>query len=96
MYVYHLVSITYCFLKSMSLKKVPTVETVGRVYFPRTGEEVRDLQSPRLCSEVNHRSHRLNFLSSKLLEWTQREAIHWNCHTASPDRENSKNKDMKA
>ena len=74
MYLYHLVSITYCFLKSISLKKVPPVETIGRVYFPRTGEEIRGLWLPRLCSGVNQGHILLISSSNKLLEWTQREA----------------------
>jgi hypothetical protein len=50
---WHMISTTHCSLKAVSVKIVPAVGLMGRLYISRTGEGKRDLQLPESSSQVN-------------------------------------------
>lgn len=57
-----IVSATHSSLKATFLNPAPNVETVGKAYIPKMGDETRHLRLPRSSSVVNWQSRPLHDL----------------------------------
>lgn len=58
------------------LKMALAMEMVGGTDTPRTGEKVRDLRLPRSSSQVNRRSHLLDYFLRQISGYFQRQNHH--------------------